>query len=100
MIEFIEVAPKTPDEEKVGNLAYGTIFTYDKSRYVKVDKHKMGEGLRLSFSNGGSVACNLKLGTLRELRGDIVVNVIDIRAEVSPAIAAENTKDAVRKRGW
>ena len=92
MIEVIADKPQASDEIKIGNLLYGAPFVYNGSRYIKVDKVKLGEFVHLNFPKGHSIACNLKLGTLRALKGDIIVQVLNITATTSPGLASEHKK--------
>jgi len=92
MITFTAKEPAMADEIKIGNLLYGAPFIYNGARYIKVNKTKLGDHLTLNFPPGHSVACNLKLGTLRALKGDVIVQVLDIVATTSPGIASEHKK--------
>lgn len=62
---------------KVGCLKYGTIVSYNDTIYVKVDKNKLGMGLKLSYTMGYSVLFNPKLGTLREIKGNTFVDIME-----------------------
>ena len=73
---------------KLGNLEYGTIFTCapnnPESTYIKVNKRKLGSGILMQFSEGTSVACNLKTGGLREINGSALVRVLVAEINVRP----------------
>jgi len=58
---------------RVGKLKYGTVLQYNGSIYLKVNKGNLGDGINLNFTPGNSVLMNLKLGTLRQLKGDTIV---------------------------
>lgn len=96
-ITFVEGAVLGPDEIEVGKIAYGTPFTYCGSTYIKVNKRQLGQGLevvrdRTTINGPLSVACNLKLGTVRVLSATSIVKVINLVAHVSQGTAKDCLK--------
>jgi len=92
MFHFNKDPEFLPDMEKIGNLAYGTPLRYQGSRYIKIDKKKRGQGIGLSYPREHSIIVNIKLGTLRALPGDTIVQVLDINASERPGKAVEHLK--------
>lgn len=75
-----KVASKT--SAKLGDLTYGTVIKYNGTYYIKVNKHKIGNGINVNYTRGHSVLFNPKLATLREISGDCVVEVYEAEMAV------------------
>lgn len=69
----------------LGKLMYGTYIEYNGSYYIKVDKRKLGEGVRVDYPPNTCVLCNVKLGTLRAVDGSTkVIQVFDTEITLFP----------------
>ena len=91
-----KIVTKQTHEEKLGNLKYGTLVTgiesHPNSIYIKVDKNGCGQGTSVQYSRGYSVLLNVKLGSLREVRGNTVVTVLEGHLDINLAIAEQYCK--------
>jgi len=63
---------------RLGELAYGTMICVSGHVYIKVNKHKLGNGITLRFTPKHCVLFNPKLGTLREVHGNTVVEILEL----------------------
>jgi hypothetical protein len=86
-IQVIYEEPKRNDEEKIGNLQYGTIVTgierHRDSVYIKVNKHCSPMAVSISVTHRHSLLFNVKSATFRAVRGDTTVRVLEGKFVVS-----------------
>lgn len=82
----------------IGNVQYGTVITsvpgHESSIYMKVSKHHCGQGISIGWSAGHSVLVNLKSGTIRQIKGDIAVRILEEHLTLAPVSNIDSyTKD-------
>lgn len=103
MTTQIHFKEQNATKAKVGELEYGTVLTGVSSNpkciYVKVNKYKLGNNINLGIPGGHSLLYNIKHGSLRAIRGDIEVTILDadIALQESNCIF-ENLKEYYQNR--
>jgi len=90
MLKVREKTPTRIDEAQLEKLAYKTPVEYNGCYYIKVNKHQLGQGVKMEWPTGSCVLFNIKCGTFRAVKSSTVVRVLEVDACVSPGVARDH----------
>ncbi len=94
---------KPVDMAPLGDVNYGQAVIYDGRPYIKLNKRALGQGIALAYSaNQMSLLLNPKIGSLRVVSGDEVVQLLDATldlAEVTTMRQREEVLKPANQRG-